>query len=349
MKIKRFLLTGLCFCAFCGAGLFAQSGSTIDSKVEKAVSSLAQKLTSPVSVGIGALTIQGQGAADTGSTSALASYLRGLIEHYAVNVGNFRVASDQEMDSFTKTTNFAHTRSLNPLGSQGQAPAIQAVIEGSYSKTAEGFDVTINLSATATNRLVASARFTIPASAVKALGLAALPQNTATTAAFNQRQDALKTYAAQDNKAKQAFKLQVWTGDADNIYHTGDHLVLNLWAEKDCYFKVYDIDVDNKIQLIYPNASDKDNTLKANVLRTIPEKSYFLLRPPYGEETIIVIASETPLNYSAQEMLPQEFSKAAARKSLAESRGLTVVPTEALLKTVRASLARAEYKYTVMK
>jgi hypothetical protein len=100
-------------------GLFAQSStadSAISTKVKTAVSSLAAKVTSPVSLGIGALTISTAGSGDTGSTSPLANYLRGLVEHYAVNAPNFRVASDTEMNDFINKTDYSHTRSLAPLG-----------------------------------------------------------------------------------------------------------------------------------------------------------------------------------------------------------------------------------------
>ncbi|MCL2128984.1 MAG: DUF4384 domain-containing protein, partial [Treponema sp.] len=75
-----------------------------------------------------------------------------------------------------------------------------------------------------------------------------------------------------------------------------------LRSEIDCYFVVYHLDVNNNMQLIYPNRIDSyTNSLKAGLEREIPENTYYLLRAPFGEENILVFASDKPINIREEE------------------------------------------------
>jgi len=80
------------------------------------------------------------------------------------------------------------------------------------------------------------------------------------------------------------------------VYYDQDYLYIHLRSEKDCYFVVYHLDANNYMQVIFPNRWETGtNLLKAGVERVIPENTFFLLHAPYGEERVLVYASEQPI------------------------------------------------------
>jgi hypothetical protein len=78
------------------------------------------------------------------------------------------------------------------------------------------------------------------------------------------------------------------------------------------------------MQLIYPNQTDRNNTLKANTERVIPDNTVFELGAPYGEETILAVFSGTPFENLEKDMLyPQPATRDSINRA-ADRRGLTV-------------------------
>jgi hypothetical protein len=77
-------------------------------------------------------------------------------------------------------------------------------------------------------------------------------------------------------------------------------------ADADCFFKVYHIDLNGDMQLIYPNDRNTNNRLTAYITRTIPESSAvtYVLQAPFGQDTIKVVASKRQF-----ENLSEEFNK----------------------------------------
>ena len=77
------------------------------------------------------------------------------------------------------------------------------------------------------------------------------------------------------------------------VFYDGDFLFITLESDTDCYFVMYHLDIDNNMRLIFPNIWEPDtNYLLADTPRTIPENSFFLLHEPYGEERILVYATD---------------------------------------------------------
>ena len=81
------------------------------------------------------------------------------------------------------------------------------------------------------------------------------------------------------------------------VYYDNENLRVILSSSEHCYFMVYHMDVFNNIQIIYPNPLEMHmNYLEANIERTIPENTDFRLHEPFGEERILVFASDKPIN-----------------------------------------------------
>jgi hypothetical protein len=152
----------------------------------------------------------------------------------------------------------------------------------------------------------------------------------------------------QPDQPESGLTAQIWPDKESRIYVAGDTMTISLYASRDCWFKVYHIDVNNQMQLIYPNQTDRNNTLKANILRVIPDNTEFEIGEPYGEETILAVFSEAPFENLEKDMLypvpatRESISRAAGRRGLAVLNKAAGIPDRPTEKT-RA----ARFSYTI--
>lgn len=110
------------------------------------------------------------------------------------------------------------------------------------------------------------------------------------------------------NGTQNDFQLSVSTNKA--VYYDQEILLINLRSAEDCHFVVYHLDSGNRMQLIFPNRFEiGTNFLKAGVERVIPENAYFVLGAPYGEERILVYASEQPISISEDQYRSRSISE----------------------------------------
>ena len=104
------------------------------------------------------------------------------------------------------------------------------------------------------------------------------------------------------------FKINISTDKA--VYYDSEFLFITLNSDADCYFVVYHLDVYNNMQVIYPNRWEKGrNFLKAGISRVIPEDSSYMMCAPYGEERILVYASDRPISIPEDQYRPRSISR----------------------------------------
>jgi hypothetical protein len=78
--------------------------------------------------------------------------------------------------------------------------------------------------------------------------------------------------------------------------------------------------------LLYPNRRNKDNKLKAHKERTIPESPmHFTIEAPYGQESVIVYASDKP--FDIEDASAAQISGSAGVDGAALSRKVTLTET----------------------
>ena len=148
------------------------------------------------------------------------------------------------------------------------------------------------------------------------------------------------------NGSRNNFNLTVTANKT--IYYDNEELFITLRASENCYFVVYHLDIENNMQVIFPNFWERDNNvLKANVARTIPDDSSFSLHAPYGEERILVYASLRPFTISED----QYSAKPITQEMLASPQALWRIDTssegsKALSVTPRG--ATAQISYTIL-
>ncbi|MDR2922739.1 MAG: DUF4384 domain-containing protein [Treponema sp.] len=274
--MKKQLLV-FCFAAIAAVSLAAQDFS--GNQVKKAVDGLAANLLRPLNVNIKEITLAGT----NGMTSELSLKLYIMVKGHAVNLpSRFRVLEP------------TRGRPNNDEPSKG-------IISGIYTIKANTVEVTLELNIDGIVK--GSQFFTIPMAELE--GISVLPENYKTPEeAVRQDQNiAVLTGtdtppanpAAQGNEAKAPrINIQAWFDSqmGNRVYMHREGLAMQLMADKDCYFKVIHIDANNQIKMIYPNAKDTNNRLWANESRKIFESaSYMLYGPPYGAETILIVAS----------------------------------------------------------
>lgn len=127
------------------------------------------------------------------------------------------------------------------------------------------------------------------------------------------------------------FGLSVWMkDDTGGIYVDGEHMIMSVSAEEDCYIAVININAQGSANVLFPNRWEQDNHVMAGKIRQVPgpePRPYdMVIRGPYGAEAMKVIASRTPFQVrdivmSNQDALPglyRSISDGAAYPSLGD-------------------------------
>jgi hypothetical protein len=304
-------------------GAFAADSANYDALIKNALDKLVEGRTAPLEVVITPVTI-----GDTESVAELGAYLDEKIRLYAANNKMYKIAA-QEPAALVKSDSTGRGIKLGEIK--------KAELGGSYTISGGAVNVTLRLSAPqAPAQALASSSFKIALSDLKSASITALPANIATEGAANAKDSMLRSLAAYPSQSEEDFTLVLWGTSDTRIFYEGDALNLNLMSGVDCYFKIYLIDVNNNVSMLYPNKIDSDNRLRANVRRRIPEKSEFILSEPYGEETIIAVASVTQFPNIKEQMPDIKLNKSSSN---AVSDAMDITP----------NTVSAIYKYTILK
>jgi len=236
----------------------------IDIKARNAVNGLASCLDKPLNVTINPIAMYG-----TGAPTEFSWYLGELIKEYAAKNSMFILN--------------------NPTrGSAAQT----GTITGNYISRAE---VQVFLYLNVGDESISSERFSVPVDELTSLGIAMEPENH-TSLVERERLFAELARPAQvspsvSSPAQNNIRIQAWFNNDTRTYRHRDELQIWLTSDRDCYFKVIHIDVNNEQRMIYPYTEETDNRLYAGRERVLFQKYSYILYPPYGTETILIIAS----------------------------------------------------------
>jgi len=170
----------------------------------------------------------------------------------------------------------------------GELKAIQGLISGRFFDTDDTVQVFLELLDVETGTILSNTKIHIPKSEIPT-SVSIKPQN------YDDALYVLDELAEVENADNQDFIVKLWTKRGNGgIYVDGEKLVINFYTNRNCYIKVYQIDVQKNMQLIFPNEFYSDNFIKDKRLYKIPDERYpfsFVLGEPYGTEFIKVIAS----------------------------------------------------------
>jgi hypothetical protein len=94
------------------------------------------------------------------------------------------------------------------------------------------------------------------------------------------------------------FQLQVWGNKkAERVYVEGEKLLVHILANTDAYLQVDYYQADGQVVHLLPHAL-ADNRVQAGQIFTLGKAEHlfqFNIAPPFGEEMLVVIASQQPL------------------------------------------------------
>jgi len=345
--MKRFVSV-LCFVAICivfnAASLAAQD--VINREVGKAMKELSNVVLKRVNVSINEITMAGT----KDMTSEFSVYLYPIIKHHAVTNSNsmFNVV-DEPRSRGLKTANDQST----------------GVISGTYNKRGNTVEVYLNLNID--GNLKGSYRFTIPISELA--GISVLPDNFKTPEEAVKQDNTIAVITGTANQTTQAdtakqqpvskpdatptaqnIQITAWFDSqlGNRVYMHREPLEITVTADKDCYFKVIHIDVNNQMKMIFPNSDDRNNFIKANTSRAVFEKTSYRFYGPYGAETLLITAStEQFVNIEKEYATPWITATADSVKATVGNRGGDI--EYATTTTTQKSEGEARYTITILK
>ncbi len=125
--------------------------------------------------------------------------------------------------------------------------------------------------------------------------------------------------------------VNVWTSKKQ--YQDGERIEIFVRGNRDFYARIVDITSEGDIIQLLPNDYRRINFFKAQKVYKIPDKGdvfELTVKPPYGEDQIVVYASESPLGDVAMEQAGQGLRRyRGTRKTLAAiTRGIAVIGAE---------------------
>lgn len=134
--------------------------------------------------------------------------------------------------------------------------------------------------------------------------------------------------AAQTMDPGLPLKVKVWT--SKEKYRAGDSIEIFIQGNRDFYGRVVDVTADGSIVQLLPNDFRRDNLFRAGKTYKIPDKEdAFELKvtPPFGEDNIVVYASEVPVG--GVDLVPAGqglgIYRGARGDLAAQTRGISVV------------------------
>ncbi len=125
--------------------------------------------------------------------------------------------------------------------------------------------------------------------------------------------------------------VKVWTSKKQ--YQDGERIQIFVRGNRDFYARIVDITPEGDIIQLLPNDYRTINFFEAGKIYKIPDQGdafELTVKPPYGEDQIVVYASEIPLGKVALEQAGQGLRRyRGSRNTLAAmTRGITVVGPE---------------------
>jgi hypothetical protein len=307
----------------------------LDNKVRETVNGLAAPLNNPMEVTIESVTYD--------EMDAPTGFSRKLIETIS------RFADSNKLFTVVQAT-----RSMPRSGGQGQG-----TISGNYALLGENVRVTLNLESN--GKSLKSENFTIPVAELRRMGLSIEPENIQAVREREQILADLNIRSAQNSNrpaqtvtaSKSSLTISAIPDSPTSTYLHGDKQSIIVEANRNCYFKIYCIDVDNSLPvMIYPyresNRRIANNRLRADVPFDIPKPGmeWPLLHAPYGTKTILVVASTAQFKN-----LEAEFVPSGSVVSMRDGIRDVLTRGKSSKKTFRTNVNEAEYRfnYTIIK
>jgi hypothetical protein len=304
-----FLLLFLLF--LCSPAAFAQE--SIQEILTDTLRSFSFDRPSPMIVSIGNFTY-----ADRPIGSRFSRYLEENVSAVLIRSEAFELFARDRLEEILQTLEL----SLSDLFDQSSAPqagklkAIEGLFSGRFFDEATEVRVFLELVDIESGTVIRKASFVIPKSAIP-VSVSVLPEN------YNDALFVIEELAEVQNADNREFIVKAWAPRGNGgVYRDGERLEIRFYANRDCFIKLYHIDVNRNMKLIFPNRFCQSNWIQGRKLYRIPDSSdpfTFELTSPYGTEFIKVIASTTQFDD-----IEESFQQLGSASVDLVSRGLSV-------------------------
>lgn len=136
---------------------------------------------------------------------------------------------------------------------------------------------------------------------------------------------------AQEMAPEAPLTVKVWTDE--KRYRSGENIVIYVQGNRDFYARIVNISTTGEIIQLLPNEYRKINFFKAGETYKIPDRGDLFsltVGPPFGEDQIVVYASEVPLGRVDMERVGKGLTRYAGTRSAfsALNRGIAVTGPE---------------------
>lgn len=265
-------------------GALTTSAQTIDATLSKALDSLAPK-TGTMTVSVGNFTY-----ADKGLGSSFSLYLQEKLSVLASANPKWSVFARDKLAQIQDALSLSLTGMFDEatVPQIGMLKAIQGIITGRFLEEGTGVRVFIELVSAEKGTLLGKTDILFPKAELP-------PQTVILPDNYNDALFVLKELSEVQASSDKDFIVKAWTDRGNGgTYRDAEEMVINFFASRDCFIKVYHVDVKGSTKLIFPNEFYADNKIKAKQIYRIPDSSYpfsFAMTAPYGAEFVKVIAS----------------------------------------------------------
>jgi hypothetical protein len=228
--------------------------------------------------------------ADKGIGSRFSMYLEEQLALVLAEEDNFEVFEREKLEEILEAMELSLSDLVDPESAvqAGKLKGVQAIFSGNFFESGDRILVYLDLTSVETGTTIAKSEISISRAAIPP-AITVVPDN------YNDALFVLEELSEVVNADNKDFVVKAWTKRGNGgTYYSGEKLVIHFYASRDCFIKIYHIDVDRKILLIFPNSHYSNNFVKGQKLYTIPDSHYgftFTLEPPFGTEFVKVVAS----------------------------------------------------------
>jgi hypothetical protein len=287
----------------------------VDIIIDTAVAEIGSAITEIMVVGTGVFIY-----ADKGVSSTFSYFLQEKFAAAILRNDKFELADRKMIDTILEEVNFGLSGLVDKSTAikPGQLRGLQGILSCRFFNEGEIVRVFSELLNVETGLIMSSKESIIQKTDIPR-HITILPDN------YNNAMYVIDELSELMNASNENFVIKTWTKRGDGgTYKDGEKMVINFFSSRDCFIKLYHIDVNGEISLIFPNPYLADNFITANTIYKIPDSRYpfsFTLGAPYGIEFVKVIAST--VQFTDIEESFTSMGKAGEYDGV--SRGLSVV------------------------
>ncbi len=264
---------------------------TKSSPVEEAIHDLSKQLKQKgiekLKICMGQYTYQ-----DSNMSAAFSTFISSELSKVVIICPAFEEISRKELNQILEEQKLSLTGLIDPteVTEVGKIKGVDAILTGNYWEQDTEVRVNLFLIKVVTAEKIAGTSFVLAENTLPQ-GLGLKPKN------YDDCLSNIQTWNEEKGSAKD-LKIKVWVDKGKSgIYKEEENVKVIFKANRNCYVRLYHVNAEMEIQMLFPNLYDKNDYIKANQVYSIPDAASafeFKISPPFGAEIIKAVASLQP-------------------------------------------------------